>query len=329
MEMSDKAYAALLGLAVGDAVGMPYEMMNRKEIKEIRNGDEFFSEIPEGSFVKRDLVKAEVTDDTLLTMHLAKFLIKNKGKFRRDGYFEDLAEYINNNNLITKGIIGPSTGRTIIKITRDENFSLSERAGFSSGLAMKIVPFGIVDDFSEHKKILKTIEKLAYYSHYTDTAISAAAGTASIISSALEGKELDSIFAEALGVMKEAENYGLSTFQASTYKRSKFLLSYLEKLESKEEALDFLSEVMGTGINSFEVFPAALSVFKLFSDSAEKAFEEALRLGGDTDTIAALTGAFIGAYNGPEVFKKEWIDELKSVNDFDFSKTAEKLLKFR
>ena len=328
MEMSDKAYAALLGLAIGDAVGMPYEMMNRKEIKEIRKEDEFFSEIPEESFVKRDLVKAEVTDDTLLTMHLAKYLIKNKGKFRRDGYFEDLAEYINNNNLITKGIIGPSTGRTIIKITRNENFSLSERAGFSSGLAMKIVPFGIVDDFSEQKKILKTIEKLAYYSHYTDTAISAAAGTASIISSALEGKELDSIFAEALEVMKEAENYGLRTFQASTYKRSKFLLSYLEELES-EEALDFLSEVMGTGINSFEVFPAALSVFKLFPDSAEKAFEEALKLGGDTDTIAALTGAFIGAYNGPEVFEQEWIDELKSVNNFDFAKTAEKLLKFR
>ena len=329
MEMSDNAYAALLGLAIGDAAGMPYEMMNRRKIKEIRNEDEFFAEIPEESFVKRDLVKAEVTDDTLLTMHLANFLIKNKGKFRRDGYFEDLAEYINNNNLITKGIIGPSTGRTIIKITRNENFSLSERAGFSSGLAMKVIPFGIINDFSEQKKILKTIEKLAYYSHYTDTAISAAAGTASIISSALEGKDLASIFTEALEVMREAENYGLNTFQASSYERSKFLLSYLEKFENEDEALDFLSEVMGTGINSFEVFPAALSVFKLFPESAKKAFEEALKLGGDTDTIAALTGAFLGAYNGSEIFEKKWIDELESVNDFNFAKTADKLLKFR
>lgn len=42
-----------------------------------------------------------------------------------------------------------------------------------------------------------------------------------------------------------------------------------------------------------------------------------------------MTISFSGAYNGSEIFEKKWIDELESVNDFNFAKTADKLLKFR
>jgi ADP-ribosylglycohydrolase len=329
MQILDRAEGVLIGLALGDAAGMPFEMMDREKIKDIRNHKQFFYDIPEESFLKRDLEKAEVTDDTLLTVHLAEFLIDNNLDFSKDDYFADLAEYINNNNLITKGIIGPSTGRTIIKISRDENFTISERAGFSSGLPMKVSPLGIVFDIKQQEKILNTLEKLAYYSHYTDTAISAAAGVTAFISSALADRNLDQIFDDVLELMRKAESYGLKTFQPSSYQRVKFLLSYFENREDTESCLNFLSDVIGTGINSYEVVPTALMVFKLFSEQPIKAIEAAVKLGGDTDTTAALTGAFAGAYNGKELFELKLIDQLIEVNKIDFKKTAKKLLKLR
>jgi ADP-ribosylglycohydrolase len=193
---------------------------------------------------------------------------------------------------------------------------------------MKITPLGLLFKSSETEKILNSIEKIAYYSHYTDAAISAAAAVAGVISAALENKDFDLIISSTFKLMQKAENYGLKTFQPSPYKRSKFLLDYIED-QDKEEALDFISQVLGTGINSFEVLPAALAVFKLYQDQPKQAIEAAVGLGGDTDTIAALTGSFIGAYYGPDVFAKENLDYLFEVNDLNLEELAADLIKLR
>jgi ADP-ribosylglycohydrolase len=329
MQILNRAEGVLTGLALGDAAGMPFEMMYKEKIRKIRADGQFFYEIPDDSFLKRDLKRAEVTDDTLLTMHLAEFLLTNDIDFSKEDYFSDLAEYINTNNLITKGIIGPSTGRTIMKISRNENITLSERAGFSSGLPMKVTPLGIIFDIKDQGKILDTLEKLAYYSHYTDSAVSAAAGVTAFISSALSGSSIEQIFDDVLEFMQNAESCALKTFQPSSYQRVKFLYSYLEKFEHNKDSLNFLSEVIGTGINSYEVVPAALMVFKLFSNQPLKAIDAAVELGGDTDTIAALTGSFTGAYNGISSFEEGPLAKLSEVNEFDFKNTAEKLLELK
>lgn len=35
MDIAKRAYGVLAGLALGDAVGMPFEMMNREQIKKL------------------------------------------------------------------------------------------------------------------------------------------------------------------------------------------------------------------------------------------------------------------------------------------------------
>jgi len=328
LQLNKKAYASFCGLALGDAAGMPFEMLNREKIKKMRKKDQFFYEISEDHFMQRDLKKAEITDDTLLSLHLARFLIDNQGEIDHDQYFNNMAEYIKENKLIQKGVIGPSTGRSVSKILQDQSFTISERAGFSSGLVMKITPLGLIFKSTETEKILKAIEKIAYYSHYTDAAISAAAAAVAVISAALENQDFNSIINNAFKLMQKAENYGLKTFQPSPYRRSEFILSYIENKE-KEEALDFISRVMGTGINSFEVLPAALAVFKLYKNQPDKAIEAAVGLGGDTDTIAAVTGSFIGAYHGPDIFEKKNLDYLFKINDLNLKELADNLIKLR
>ncbi len=328
LQLNKKAYGTFCGLALGDAAGMPFEMLNREKIKKLRKSDQFFYDIAEDHFMQRDLKKGEVTDDTLLTMHLAQFLIDNQGKLDRDHYFKDMAEFIKENKLIQRGVIGPSTGRSVSKIMQNQSFTVSERAGFSSGLAMKITPLALIFKSTETEKILKAVEKIAYYSHYTDAAISAAAAVVALVSSALENHDFNLIINNTFKLMQKAENHGLKTFQPSPYRRSEFLLSYIEDKE-KEEALDFISQVLGTGINSFEVLPAALAVFKLYKDQPDKVLEAAVGLGGDTDTIAALTGSFIGAYHGSDIFDIENLDYLFKVNDLNLKELADNLIQLR
>ncbi|MCC3144112.1 ADP-ribosylglycohydrolase family protein [Halanaerobium sp. Z-7514] len=330
MDIADRAYGVLAGLALGDAAGMPFEMLNREKIKALTKDEQLFYQIPEDHFLDRELTRAEVTDDTLLTLHLANFLIDNHANLSKDDYYYSLAHFIKDKQLIEKGIIGPSTTKMVKKILQNENFSLGERAGFSSGLPMKITPLGIIYSDKQADKILAVIEEIAYYSHYTDTALSAAAGVAAFISAALSGKEYQNIIEFSFKLMEKAEKLALKTFQPSTFKRTEFLFSYLQKYSSQEKALDFISQVMGTGINSYEVVPAALAVFDLYLGQPIKAIKKSIALGGDTDTITAILGSFIGAYYGIDVFETEWLQLLNQVNDnLELKETANLLLELR
>lgn len=330
----DKIDALLIGLALGDAHGMPFEMLNRADVKKHKKNsgydlnNNFFVEIPDFHFLKRDLKKAEITDDTILASHLGRYLVENKGKINKEDYFSSLGQFIDEQKLITKGVIGPSTGRAVTKIMRNEKFTISERAGFSNGLALKAAVLAYFLPLEEQKSNLEKIEELAYYSHFSDAAISAAAGFYAALAAALAGGDLEQIFAAALDYMEQGEKYGLQTFQPSSYQRTKFLLEYIADL-NKTEALDFIAEVMGTGINSYESVPAAFAVFKLFPDNAAKAFAAAVDLGGDTDSTAAITGALIGAYNGIGIFNKNWVEELNQVNSLSLKELGRSLFELR
>jgi ADP-ribosylglycohydrolase len=74
----DKIDALLIGLALGDAHGMPFEMLNREDVKKHKENtnfnlsENFFVDNPDFHFLKRDFKKAEVTDDTVLVEQLTK-----------------------------------------------------------------------------------------------------------------------------------------------------------------------------------------------------------------------------------------------------------------
>jgi poly(ADP-ribose) glycohydrolase ARH3 len=44
----------------------------------------------------------------------------------------------------------------------------------------------------------------------------------------------------------------------------------------------------------------------------EKAIREAIRGGGDTDTIASIVGALSGAFNGLEAIPAQWVEQLEN-----------------
>jgi poly(ADP-ribose) glycohydrolase ARH3 len=63
---------------------------------------------------------------------------------------------------------------------------------------------------------------------------------------------------------------------------------------------------------SYESVPTAIYVFLTNSESFEKALISAVNVGGDTDTIGAMTGAIAGAYHGFSQMPARWLDCLEN-----------------
>ena len=92
---------------------------------------------------------------------------------------------------------------------------------------------------------------------------------------------------------------------------------YREKLKSMETLLkeaanqsDVIVE-LGNTVEAFNSVPVAIYSF-LANLGFKNALNYALSLGGDRDTISAMTGAIAGACYGMERIPKEWMDSLEN-----------------
>jgi poly(ADP-ribose) glycohydrolase ARH3 len=63
---------------------------------------------------------------------------------------------------------------------------------------------------------------------------------------------------------------------------------------------------LGNGVEAFNSVPTAIYSFLSHPDSLKEAILFAVSLGGDTDTIAAMTGAIAGAYLGVDAVPSKW-----------------------
>jgi poly(ADP-ribose) glycohydrolase ARH3 len=73
---------------------------------------------------------------------------------------------------------------------------------------------------------------------------------------------------------------------------------------------DHVAALTGTGVGADEAVPAAIAAFSLNAGSFVDAIRFAIRLGGDTDTIASMTGALVGARNGQRAIPTTWKDRV-------------------
>lgn len=75
-------------------------------------------------------------------------------------------------------------------------------------------------------------------------------------------------------------------------------------------------EQFGNGIEAHESAVTALACFALYPQDYQQAVAAAIWQGGDTDTIAAMTGALVGAHIGPSFAKDLPIERLEEGEPF-------------
>jgi len=73
-----------------------------------------------------------------------------------------------------------------------------------------------------------------------------------------------------------------------------------------------VAQQLGRGVQAPNSVPTAIFCFLLHPKDFKRAILYAAGLGGDTDTIASMTGAISGAYLGLPALPKNWLSKLEN-----------------
>ena len=97
----------------------------------------------------------------------------------------------------------------------------------------------------------------------------------------------------------------------------------------QSQVIGTVSRLVGTSLATQESVPAAFAVAAAVSGDPWLACRTAASLGGDCDTIAAMTGAICGACHGEDMFPVGARAAVARVNGLDFGPLADDLLAIR
>ena len=79
-----------------------------------------------------------------------------------------------------------------------------------------------------------------------------------------------------------------------------------KRIEARE-----IARLLGNGVEAHRSVPSACYVAMAYSPDFQDAIRAAISLGGDTDTIAGMVGAIVGAHVGERGLPVEWVEQLE------------------
>lgn len=293
--LKSKFIGCLVGSAIGDALGRGFE-------------GHWLSDTFDQEFTGR------WTDDTHMMIGVTESLIEMKGfngehmarVFMRNYEMEPWRGYAS----------GPPSVFRMIKsgVPWDEAAKrlFSGAGSYGNGAAMRVAPVGLLF-YHDMEKLREVAEAQGKITHAHELGLEGAALQAYAVALALQADrsfDLDPhLFLTNLRNFVRHEIY-------------QFKLRKVEELLNCEDRRRVVRE-LGHGIEAFNSVPTAIYSFLRHSQSFQDAVLYAINLGGDADTIGAMTGAVSGAYHGAEAIPERWKNRLERKDYIE--KLAEKL----
>jgi poly(ADP-ribose) glycohydrolase ARH3 len=179
------------------------------------------------------------------------------------------------------------------------------QGSFGNGAAMRAAPVGALYH-DNLPRLRRVAEAQASITHTHPIGKQSAALQAAAVAAALRFDIENEDFDEQAFVDSVTDTVGsLEKWLDAGYKD---LRTLLRQAPSPEE----VAETLGNGIEAQLSVPTALYAFTAHYDSFAQAVLYAVRLGGDADTIGAMTGAIAGAFHGASAIPPNWLDALEN-----------------
>ena len=309
--MVTRARGALYGLAIGDALGMPTQMLSRAQIRarwgELLTG---FEAAPPGHPIAAGMPAGAVTDDTEQAVLLARLLVKDRGRIDPHDLAAALTEW--ERAMAARGsldLLGPSTKRAVAAILAGVPPEEAGAAGTTNGAAMRIAPVGIATGVNLSTLVDRTV-MASNVTHNTGIALAGAAAVAAAVSAGVSGATVAQATALGIQAARLAAGRGHWVAGADVAARIEWaagLVAGRAQDGGEAEAAGLIYTLVGTSLATQESVPAAFAVLAAVPADPWRACRLAASLGGDCDTIAAMTGAIAGACHGAGSFPPEAI----------------------
>ena len=321
----DRAMGALTGVAVGDALGMPAQTLDRAEIHARYGRITGFVAPFDDHPVSHGLRAGQVTDDTEQTLLLARLLIDRPGRFDDAAWAQALMRW--EADVRARGLrdlLGPSSKAALDALLAGVPASDTGRGGTTNGAAMRIVPVGIAVGPGDPVHLVDRVEAAARVTHNTGEAIAAAAAVASVISQGLAGAAFEHCVQGALTAARLGNLRGAQVGERDMPGRISLALSVAA---TGDEAT--LAREIGTSVASRASVAAAFGVVRLAGGDPWTTALIAANIGDDTDTIGAIATAMAGACAGLSAFPQDRVEQVMQANTFDLHPMAIALLALR
>lgn len=323
---TERIRGVLIGCAAGDAMGMPTEFWSNQKIKKtFPNGITDFLPSQKDDFIGRTMAPGEVTDDTINTIMITKMLIQNQGVLDAESYITELSTWITNSP-VSHLLCGPSTIKAINAIEKGTPIEEAGKFGSTNGAAMKIAPIGFVADYQDMQELAEKVHQICLPTHNTSIAIAGATAVAAAVSYVVSGgQDLSQLWSIAQEAIQVGGQFGNEASGPSLALRMDYAKKLVET-KAKEEVLTELYEFLGTTVSTLDTIPAVFAIVQLAQGDPMEAARLGATIGGDTDTIGAISGAICGGY-APE-FTREVVELLETSNDLAFTELAEGIRPF-
>jgi ADP-ribosyl-[dinitrogen reductase] hydrolase len=284
MDVENRVVGSLLGLAVGDALGAPFEFTRSKDIPDPLPAFELpWGGRPPGS----------TTDDTAMARNLARSLA-DRGGFDPENVIRRHVEWFRSD----PPDVGNLTRRVLRRVARgtpalEGAKAIWEERGpevsAGNGSVMYCAPLGLAYA-NRPEELLDLAPKLSALTHYDMRCRTAVTAVTLAVAAVVRGEESGAAVTTALETVLD--------------------------LEAGEE-LEFLVEAAGDSRpvdgpdQGFCLFAVAMGLQALArGEPFEPTLRRVVSLGGDTDTNAAVAGALVGAAVGVDGLPRDWLSAL-------------------
>ncbi|TXJ13634.1 ADP-ribosylglycohydrolase family protein [Brachyspira aalborgi] len=328
MGLEKNISGAIAGMVLGDAMGMPGELWSKERIKKQLGHIEKFIDGPINNEVARYFKAGQFTDDSAQALLFLEAICEYNAIPDAKILASKLLKWVDNINGFEKNILGSSSKAALLAHKKNEDYIQYTSKAVTNGSAMRIAPIGCIIDGNNIKKMAIAVANISRVTHSSDVTIAGAAMIAQAVASALLHKNFDDIIKDVILIHDIAIKLGAPTYSASCKSRLQLAISLLKNCKNNDEVSQMVYDIIGTGVLASESIPTAITI-AYYCRHPEKAAIMCANLGGDTDTIGAMSCAICGAYTGIDAIRSDWIKTLEKVNCISFSEYTDKILKIR
>lgn len=332
-----RAYGALAGLALGDALGMPTQAMSPQQIRSVYGTITGLVDGDASQPYAPGMPAGSVTDDTEQALLIASLLIRGRGS--SSGHVAlNAVEFAHallawEDSMIERGsldLLGPSTKAALERVRAGEDPLTVGGEGTTNGAAMRVTPIGIAVSTEDPEAFAKAVWSSCRVTHATRQGFQSAALVAAAVSMGIDAArspslDLRSLLWKAVTYVDSLPERGAWTPDPDVIAATRRAMQLA--VNPASSSLECLVEQVGTSVASAHAIPMAFAL--LARDPSPRALLDAANIGGDTDTIGAIAGAILGAVLGVEVLPADSLSMIEEVSHLGLSSVAGDLLELR
>ena len=332
-----RAYGALAGLALGDALGMPTQAMSPEQIRAVYGRITGLVDGDASQPYAPGMPAGSVTDDTEQALLVASLLVRGRGT-SSGRVALDAGEFAHallawEDSMIERGsldLLGPSTKAALERVRAGEDPLTVGGAGTTNGAAMRVTPIGIAMSTADPEAFADAVWSSCRVTHATRQGFQSAALVAAAVSMGIDAArsttpDLRGLLWKALSYVDSLPERGAWTPDPDVIAATRRAMQLVANPASS--SLECLVEQVGTSVASAQAIPMAFAL--LARDPSPQALLDAANIGGDTDTIGAIAGAILGAALGFEVFVGRGLAQVELASRLDLPSVALELLELR